>query len=162
MGQISEFIFSWQMLAGIIIGICIIFLYSLLINKSSLNSVISFFSGLLRQNKADESEKKQEKLAAYQSVKNNLDEMLDTLFSTAKVKKSVSSRLKKSINNGYFSDSEGKEIRSEVMEAHYKYMAFGETLSRTTYSNKQLINDYHNFIYRIIEKIDSATLKSEE
>ena len=94
-------------------------------------------------------------------IKNNLDEMLDTLFSTAKVKNSVSSRLKKSIKNGYFSDSEGKEIRNEVMEAHYKYMAFGETLSRTTYSNKQLINDYHNSIYRIIEKIDSATLKSE-
>ena len=108
------------------------------------------------------SPEKQEKLAAYQSVKNNLDEMLDTLFSTTKVKNSVSSKLKKSIKNGYFSDIEGKEIRNEVMEAHCKYMAFGETLSRTTYSNKQLINDYHNFIYRIIEKIDSATLKSEE
>ena len=145
------------MLAGIILGVSFIILFSFLKEINNLQSVFSFFSGLFNRKSANDAENK---LAACQLVKSNLNEMLDTLFSPANVKNSVSAKVRKSLKNGFFSGNEGVAIKNEILEAHSKYMAFGETLSRTTYSNKELINDYHNFIYRIIEKIDTSSLDS--
>jgi len=87
--------------------------------------------------------------------------MLDTLFSPVNIKKTVSAKVKRSVKNGLLVDNNDQDIKNDILEAHSKYMAFGETLSRTTYSNKQLINDYHNFIYKIIEKIDTNSVGSE-
>ena len=123
--------------------------------------MFSWLSGLLNHGPANESELRENKLIVYQSIKSNLNEMLDTIFSPANVKKSVSAKVRSSIKNGLLSDSDGQVIKNDILEAHSKYMAFGETLSRTTYSNKQLINDYHNFIYKIIEKIDTTSLSEK-
>ena len=144
------------MLAGIIIGISIFILVSFLKDKNYLYSLFSFLSGLFKRS----SNKAENNMAACELIKSNLNEMLDTLFSPKNVKKSVSAKVRSSVKNGIFSCSEGQIIKNEILEAHSKYMAFGETLSRTTYSNKQLINDYHNFIYKIIEKIDSSLPES--
>lgn len=155
MTQIIDFILSWQLLSGIIIGICIILLYSLIrqyvqLPFSSVYSLLNY-----SHKKSD-----QNKTVVYQTIKLHLNEMLDTLFSPANVKKSVSAKVKNSVNNRLLADKDDQLIKHEILEANYKYMAFGENLTRTTYTNKQLINDYHNNIYKIIEKIDTISLSS--
>lgn len=158
MTQIIDFIISWQLLSGIIIGICIILFYSLI--RKYVQFPFSSVYKFLKVRGKDQRKREEDKTAAYQSIKLHLNEMLDTLFSPANVKNSVSAKVKNSVNNRLLADNNDQLIKNEILEANYKYMAFGETITRTTYTNKQLINDYHNFIYKIIEKIDTKNLSS--
>ena len=138
-GLINFFI-SWKTLIGIIIGIVSVWLYSYFSSRSD--------SDLATLEK---------KFKDYQSVKAALNEMLDTLFSPESVKRTVAAKVKDSISSDIFSGKDDQPIVNDILEAHSKYLAFGETISKTPYSNKEIINDYHNFVYKIISEIDRSS-----
>ena len=138
--DLVQFIVNWKTLAGIIAGILIAWLYGFYSNRPSNDLVIL-----------------EKKMKAYKSIKTILNEMLNTMDSPESVKQVVAGKIKDSVSNGMFATKEDQSIINDVMEAHSKYLAFGDTISKTTYSNKELINDYHNFIYKIIEKIERTS-----
>ena len=137
--EIFGFLISFQTFTGIVIGVV---------------SVLFYF--YVKDRKTDDLTTLEKKFKAYQILKSNLNELLDTMSGPESVKRSVSKKIKHSVNNGLFESKEDQLIISDIVEAHSKYLAFGETISKTPYNNKEIINDYHNFVYRIIEKIDTT------
>ena len=137
--ELIKFIISWQTLAGFIIGIS-----------------FTWFYNYLKYKDKNELATHEKKLKAYQSIKSILNETLGTLSSPESVKKTIATKLKVSVKDGLLVNKDDQIILNDILEAHSKYLAFGETILKTPYSNKEIINNYHNFIYRIIEKIDKT------